>query len=121
MWIKEGAFRLLSLTENMKPQDPAAAFSPELMDLYRRLQNARKEERAALQHDLAKVFAAEHDLTDANLGDDYHLYFEDYAKARADFERESLRVSRLAIHVLREYLDENDVDADTQVANTRSN
>ncbi len=91
-------------------------FSHKLMDLYRRHQNATsREERAALVKEFAQAFVEEHDLTDAELTDDYHLYFEDYEKARKNFDIEALKVSRLAVHVIRDYIEANGLDDETMI------
>jgi len=89
------------------------SFSHKVLDLYQRFQKASKEERSQLAFELADAFAADHDSTDAAIGDDYHSYFEDYEKARLAFEQESVKIARLAVHVLHEFVQNNNLDLDT--------
>lgn len=89
-------------------------FSHRLLNLYRRYQDAKtKEERTAMTGELAEAFLAEHDLTDPGLGDEYHSFFEDYEKARLALEHENLKLTRLAVHVIHEYVQSNKLDLDT--------
>jgi len=73
--------------------------------LFQRLQQATtKEERTRLTRALALQFVADHDETDSSATDDYHIYFEEFAKAKLAYEQAILRVGRLASECINQYL-----------------
>jgi hypothetical protein len=55
------------------------------------------EDRAQLMLQLASKFHMDNDPTDAHLTDQYHEYFDDYERARLEFQQTALRLARLAI------------------------
>ena len=58
---------------------------------------------------LAHQFHAGHNITDATLNDSYHAFFEDYERARLDFQQTALRLARLALTEIEEVLSGDDV------------
>lgn len=88
-------------------------FSDNVLRLYRQARDAStKEERTAAMMELARLFAVEHDLTDFTATDDWHIYIEEFEKAKLAFEQAGLRLSRLVAHTLDEMMEENEVSAD---------
>jgi len=84
-------------------------FSERLLELYQEFQSANKERRVELAHEIAEAFMVDHDSTDHGATDDYHQYFEAYEEARLKFEHASLRVTRLVVHVIEQYLTSNQI------------
>lgn len=95
------------MDEDDKHKGPEAPpFSHETLVLYQRLQQATsKEERARLTVELAARFAAEYDSADATATDDFHLYFDEYEKARLEYQQKAMRVGRLASDLIKQFLE----------------
>lgn len=69
--------------------------------LYRKVQKATNpDQRAEAMMALASQFAAEHDLLDHEITDDFHEYVEDYVRKRMEFQQASLRLARVAMQVI---------------------
>lgn len=106
-------------------------FSVEVLALYHRVERATsKEERVQCMLEFAAAFASqEHDPSDTSATDSYHVYFEEYAKAKLEFEQKALRIGRLAADCIAQYLSSHpgttegvdDVLASTQLPNSRDN
>jgi len=92
-------------------------FSHRLLKLYQQFSEAEtKEARLALIQEISAQFVAEHDITDININDDYHEYFEEYAAAKLSFEQAQTKLARVAVHVLDEYVTSNEINIDTMTA-----
>ncbi len=106
-------------------------FSIEVLALYRRVEQATsKKERIQHMLEFAAVFAnQEHDPSDASATDSYHMYFEEYAKAKLEFEQKALRIGRLAADCITQYLashpgtteEVDDVLASAQLPDSQNN
>lgn len=106
----------------MKDQsDPEATqelpFSHETLTLFQRVQRATsREERTKLMVELAARFAEEHDSSDSTATDDYHVYFEEYAKAKLALEQASLRIGRLATECIKQYVSASETTIEEMTA-----
>lgn len=89
--------------DNPESPVPMAPYSPALLRLYVKVQQAKtREERSCLMAALAALFFREHDITDAVLNDGYHDYFEEYDRTRLKFQQAAVRLARLAVHEIDE-------------------
>ena len=98
-------------------------FSQETLALYRRVQQVCcPNHKKQLLMDLAAQFAKEHDSSDETASDDYHVYFEEYEKARLAYKQAALRVGRLAVGCIDTFLESNPSTTveEIAVANERS-
>lgn len=85
--------------------DGTVPFSHETLALFQRVMRAKsKEERLPLLLALANQFAKEYDPSDPSATDDFHVYFEELAKAKLAYETASARVGRLATECIQQYL-----------------
>ena len=96
----------------------ALPFSHETLATFQKLQVATsKDERLRLTLELAKRFAAEYDPSDSSATDDYHLYFEELARARLAFNQAAAKVGRLASECIKEYLSNSKVSVEEVTEN----
>lgn len=95
----------LGMRDDDDKEPDALPFSPETLATFQKLQRATsKDERLRLTLELAQRFAAEHDPSDSSATDDYHLYFEELAKAKLAYEQAATKVGRLASECIKEFL-----------------
>lgn len=95
-------------------QNHELPFSQTVVKLYQDFVNSSsQEERVRLASQIAEAYAAEHDRTDPSASEDYHQYFEEYEEARAKLDQAGLKLARLAVHVIGEFLSHHRVDIDT--------
>lgn len=110
----------------MKPQpnDEARPFSTDLLKLYQEFMQApSKEVRDSLAKRIAATFASERDSSDCSASEDYHEFFENYEMALLNYEQQSNKLSRLAVHLIGAYLTQNDTEVESLIpaAATASN
>ena len=89
---------------NEAQQEPGPPFSAAVLQLYHQAQNARSKRAQirALQA-LAAQLAKEHNPGDCEYSDEYHDMFADYEHARLEFRIQSMKLGRLAMHMITEY------------------
>lgn len=87
-------------------------FSAEVLGIFKRLREAKtKEERNELTVALAAQFAKEHDPSDFSATDDFHVYFEEFARAKLAFDQAAARLGRLAANCIEQYHDQQPPEA----------
>jgi len=85
--------------------DHPQGVSEDLLRLFKRFKEADNHlDRVSLATEIAEVALMEHDFTDPNLTDEYHRYYEDFQRARDEYERSSLKLARLNVGVIESYL-----------------
>lgn len=84
-------------------ETPDLNISPPMLSLfvkYHRCKTVRERHAVCLQ--IAQQFAAEYDATEQDATEEWHAFFESYAKAELKFEQAAIKLSRLAIHHISE-------------------
>ncbi len=85
-------------------------FSQTLLSLYQSIQDASsKEERGVLMMEFAEAFAEDHDDTDTELIEDCHDYFSEYAKAQVAFRHAAMKLSRIGLECIEQFLVQADI------------
>ena len=87
-------------------------FSRELVDLWRRIQNAEDEdERFELMIRLSEVFVSDISDTDEEIDEDMHGLIANVMESRLDFEKHSLVLARVLLRTLPHHVPEEDLPA----------
>lgn len=100
----------------MPPADPSSntPFSTALLELFQAFNQARTiDERRDLSKQIAAMYASERDITDWEASEEYHEFFEAYERAALAYEQQADKLSRLAINMIGQYLQQNKTDIDT--------
>ena len=63
--------------------------------------------KAGIANEIAEVALHEHDFTDFSLNEEYHKFYEDFQRARNKYDEASLKLARLALNVIENYLEVN--------------
>lgn len=84
-------------------ETPDLNISPPMLNLfvkYHRCKTVRERHDVCLQ--IAQQFSAEYDSTEQDATEEWHAFFEAYARAEMAFEQAAIKLSRLAIHHITE-------------------
>lgn len=91
-------------------ETPDLNISPPMLSLfvrYHRCKTVRERHEACLQ--IAQQFSLEYDSTEQDATEEWHAFFEAYAKAELAFEQAAIKLSRLAIHHITEEVTRRDM------------
>lgn len=73
-------------------------FSPKAVDLRNRIKGETdRGKRETLMVELAEEALSTHDVTDAELSDEYHQFFEELEISKSNYRSAALKVARLVI------------------------
>ena len=97
-------------------------FSSKALALFQEFSQCQsKEDRRRILIELGSQMASEHDDSDPSASDIVHEYFEEYAQAKLAFEQASLRVGRLSVTCIADFLSNHEAEEDDDVSENRPN